>query len=230
MHFSNTSFYVLHSRALPNRFEKLICNLYAWLHFQYEATKPGTKISNHRIFVNCHCAPYLYCKRQYTASYWQVFTHNIMMTMTAYSWNQSKSNFPISENEAWDFSILDNPALWRNGNYDSLYNLGEADLKEFFEYKAMQYEGRKELISKKCAELALEALHPSQKSTLCHQDDQRCLIVVDPKDKLAFCRNAKVSSTAWLARFHMLWQNDTEAGSIVLSKKERDNLHESAHR
>ena len=133
-----------------------------------------------------------------------------------------------SKNGTWDFSALDSPTLWRNGSYDSLYNLTATELKDFFEYKAQQYEVRKDLVSKRCTDLALEALHPSQKSTQCRQDDQRCLLVVDPDDKLAFCRNAKVSSTTWLARFHMLWKNDT--ASKKLSKKERDDLHESAHR
>ena len=34
--------------------------------------------------------------------------------------------------------------------------------------------------------------------------DQRCLILVEPKEKLAYCRIPKVGSSIWLSRFHSL--------------------------
>lgn len=44
----------------------------------------------------------------------------------------------------------------------------------------------------------------------------------------------KVSSTAWLARFNILWQNGSNVEDSlpppVLSKQETENFHESAHR
>ena len=58
--------------------------------------------------------------------------------------------------------------------------------------------------------------------------DQRCMIVLDPKEKLAFCRNPKVGSSTWLVRFHSLLKNippEKEATDM----KSINEYHEDAH-
>ena len=58
--------------------------------------------------------------------------------------------------------------------------------------------------------------------------DQRCLLVVDPKDNLAFCRTPKVSSSTWLSRFHSLLSGKPP-GSEEISQYTLNAWHESAH-
>ena len=58
--------------------------------------------------------------------------------------------------------------------------------------------------------------------------DQRCLLVVDPKDNLAFCRTPKVSSSTWLSRFHSLLSGKPP-GSEEISQYTLNVWHESAH-
>ena len=102
--------------------------------------------------------------------------------------NQSK--VITSHYQVVNFSTIENPIYWRKNT--DLYNLSRADLEMFFAYKEEQYAARADRIFRFCPLLKNAANHPSQKSTLCRQDDQRCLMVVNPVDKLAFCRNAKV--------------------------------------
>ena len=57
---------------------------------------------------------------------------------------------------------------------------------------------------------------------------QRCLLVLDPKEKIAFCRNPKVASSTWLTRFHSLYKT-------ITPKEEIQNMtpakyHEDAHK
>ena len=56
--------------------------------------------------------------------------------------------------------------------------------------------------------------------------DQRCLIVIDPEHKIGFCRNPKVTSTTWLARFKIILEN--LEFNHTFSRKEQRNFHESA--
>ena len=58
--------------------------------------------------------------------------------------------------------------------------------------------------------------------------DQRCLLVVDPKDNLAFCRTPKVSSSTWLSRFHSLLSGKPP-GTEEISQYTLNSWHESAH-
>lgn len=167
----------------------------------------------------------------------------ILISVTVLSSLLTRPNHPISSSNslyhAVDFSGIENPPLWENSVPDvqdhSLFNLSYTQLQNFFAYKEKQYKERANQIFRFCPLMSDAANHPSQKSMLCRQDtDQRCLMVVDPKDKVAFCRNAKVSSTAWLARFHILWQNGSNVEESlappVLSKQDTENFHESAHR
>lgn len=127
----------------------------------------------------------------------------ILISFTVLSLLLTKPNHPISSSNslslyhAVDFSGIENPSLWRNIAPDvldhSLYNLSHAQLQNFFVYKEKQYKERANQIFQFCPLISDAANHPSQKSMLCRQDtEQRCLMVVDPKDKIAFCRNAKV--------------------------------------
>ncbi len=60
-----------------------------------------------------------------------------------------------------------------------------------------------------------------------HFTDQRCLIVIDPKNKIGFCRNPKVSSSTWLTRFKILLDNLNF--SHKFTPEEVINFHEVAH-
>merc|ERR1711976_846555 len=134
---------------------------------------------------------------------------------------------PKSIYDAYDFSNLDKPTLWRNGKYSSLYNLTEKDLKSFMSFKEDQYSKRGSHITKQCKFIQATAKHSSQKSTTCNiNDDQRCLIVIDPDHKIGFCRNPKVSSTTWLARFKIILEKFN--ANHTFSRKEQANFHESA--
>ena len=58
--------------------------------------------------------------------------------------------------------------------------------------------------------------------------DQRCMIVLDPKEKLAFCRNPKVGSSTWLIRFHSLLKNIPPEKEVT-DMKSINEYHEDAH-
>ena len=107
--------------------------------------------------------------------------------------------------DVYNFSQIDDPALWKNGNYDDLYNLKTDELSGFLSYKESQYQQRRIHVEKVCQFLQNHGKSESEKAKNCNlTSNQRCLILVDPQDKLAFCRNPKVSSSAWLARFKIL--------------------------
>ena len=58
--------------------------------------------------------------------------------------------------------------------------------------------------------------------------DQRCMIVLDPKEKLAFCRNPKVGSSTWLIRFHSLLKNIPPEKEVT-DMESRNEYHRDAH-
>ena len=56
--------------------------------------------------------------------------------------------------------------------------------------------------------------------------DQRCLLVIDPEHKIGFCRNPKVTSTTWLARFKIIL--DKLDSNHSFSRQDQRDFHESA--
>ena len=58
---------------------------------------------------------------------------------------------------------------------------------------------------------------------------QRCMIVLDPKEKLAFCRNPKVGSSTWLVRFHSLLKNIPPEKEVI-DMKSINEYHEDANK
>ena len=57
---------------------------------------------------------------------------------------------------------------------------------------------------------------------------QRCLLVLDPKEKMAFCRIPKVASSTWLTRFHSLYKDITPKAEIQNMNIEK--YHEDAQK
>ena len=55
------------------------------------------------------------------------------------------------------------------------------------------------------------------------------MIVLDPKEKLAFCRTPKVGSSTWLVRFHSLLKNIPPENEVK-DMKYINEYHEHAHK
>ena len=55
------------------------------------------------------------------------------------------------------------------------------------------------------------------------------MIVLDPKEKLAFCRTPKVGSSTWLVRFHSLLKNIPPEKEVI-DMKSINEYHEDAHK
>ena len=76
--------------------------------------------------------------------------------------------------DIYNFTGIEHPRLWKNGDYSSLYDLTSADLKSFFQYKELQYQNRSTHIAKQCKFIQALANHTSQKSNYCGIKNGKC--------------------------------------------------------
>ena len=125
------------------------------------------------------------------------------------------------------FTSSRKPTLWKNGNYDSLYNLSTTDLEDFMAFKEEQYTRRKLFVKEKCKEYSKDLnQHPSQYS----RDPNRGKYVVNHKDNIAVCQIPKVASSTWLYRFNYLLEDGKGQNFTTLPKPERAKMHYNAER
>lgn len=67
----------------------------------------------------------------------------------------------------FNFSLIDKPQLWRDGNYKSLYELDKEDMNEFLSFKEVQYEKRRYQVQQVCKNLKKSKINSSKKSQGC---------------------------------------------------------------
>ena len=125
------------------------------------------------------------------------------------------------------FVSLRKPTLWKNGNYNSLYNLSRTDLEDFMAFKEEQYTRRKLFVMEKCKEYS-EKL--GQHFSYYSSDPKRGRFVVNPKDNLAICHIPKAASSTWLYRFNYLLEDGQGQNFTTLPKLERAKMFLNAHR
>ena len=119
------------------------------------------------------------------------------------------------------------PTLWKSGNYNSLYNLSTADLKDFMAFKEEQYTRRKLFIRQKCKEYSKDL---NQHSSQYSRDPKLGKYIVNPKDNIAICQIPKSASSTWLYRFNYLLENGQGPNFTTLSNHEHSKMADSAPR
>ena len=67
---------------------------------------------------------------------------------------------PKSIYDIYDFTAIDSPKLWKNGNHEEFSELHEPDISDFLRYKEAQLKVRRERIQKNC-----RTLHSSKSVT-----------------------------------------------------------------
>ena len=106
-----------------------------------------------------------------------LFIFGILFIQTPTSFNDHNSNQPVTQfyivpNQvasilnAYNFSNLENPKFWRNGNHGPLLELLPEDETDFLKYKEAQFLERRARVKKQCQKLQ-KLPDPSQTSMTC---------------------------------------------------------------
>ena len=123
------------------------------------------------------------------------------------------------------FTSSRKPKLWKNGSYNSLYNLSRTDLAEFMAYKEKQYLRRKLHLRDECKEYSNHLTqHPSN-----YSNNRPLRFNVNPKDNLGICRIPKVASSSWLYKFNYLLENGQGLNFTNLPKHVLRKMHGSSY-